>query len=177
MANYVCICMYVTQSCPWECSTSHIIGYYKPSVRIIDVVSHTTYVVCVNFIHKWRDLQSKVDSERRIFWEIFHGKFLFTLRVFAKNLLRGNRRWSTFRIFFLCLAWDSNLGFSSNKPTHYLLNHGEGVELVVAQVYKNQLLIKTRLVQKLVTLHHPAKRRRMLIPLPYWLLAILTIKG
>ena len=33
------------------------IGYYNPSVRIIDLVSHTTYVVCVNFIHKWRDLQ------------------------------------------------------------------------------------------------------------------------
>ena len=47
---------------------------------------------------------------------------LFTLRVFARNLLRGNRRWNTFRISFWCLAWDSNPGFSSNKPTHYLLD-------------------------------------------------------
>ena len=31
------------------------------------LASHTTYVVCVNFIHKWRDLQLKVDSERQIF--------------------------------------------------------------------------------------------------------------
>ena len=31
-----------------------IIGHYNPSVRIIDLVSHTTYVVYVNFIHKWR---------------------------------------------------------------------------------------------------------------------------
>ena len=43
---------------------TYIIGHYNPSVRIIDLVSHTTNVVCVNFIHKWRDLQFKVDSER-----------------------------------------------------------------------------------------------------------------
>ena len=46
---------------------TYIIGHYNPSVRIIDLVSHTTYVVCVNFIHKWRNLQFKVDSERQIF--------------------------------------------------------------------------------------------------------------
>ena len=49
----------------------------------------------------------------------------FTLRVFARNLLRGNHRRNTFCILFWCLAWDSNLGFTSNKPTHYLLDHGE----------------------------------------------------
>ena len=47
---------------------TYIIGYYNPSVRIIDLVFHTTYVVCVNFIHNnWGDLQFKVDSERQIF--------------------------------------------------------------------------------------------------------------
>ena len=46
---------------------------------------------------------------------------LFTLRgVFARNLLRGNRRGNTFGISFWCLAWDSNPRFSSNKPTHCL---------------------------------------------------------
>ena len=44
-----------------------ISGHYNPSVRIIDLVSHTTYVVCVNIIHKWGDLQFKVDFERQIF--------------------------------------------------------------------------------------------------------------
>ena len=43
---------------------TYIIDHYNPSVRIIDLVSHNTYVVCVNFIHKWRELQFKVDSER-----------------------------------------------------------------------------------------------------------------
>ena len=46
---------------------TYIIGHYNPSVRIIDLVSYTTYVVCVNFIHNWWDLQFKVDSERQTF--------------------------------------------------------------------------------------------------------------
>ena len=104
---------------------TYIIGYYNPSVRIIDLVSHTTYVVCVNFVHTWRDLQFKVDSERQIFFEKLFMAILFTLRVFARNLLRGNRRRNIFRISFWCLAWDSNPGLSSNKPTHYLLDHGD----------------------------------------------------
>ena len=44
---------------------------------------------------------------------------------FATNLLRGNRRRNTFRISFWCLAWGSNPGFKSNKPTRYLLNHSD----------------------------------------------------
>ena len=46
---------------------TYVIGHFNPSVRIIDLVSHTTYVVCVNFIHKWRGLQFKIDSERQNF--------------------------------------------------------------------------------------------------------------
>ena len=54
---------------------TNLIGYYNSSVRIIGVVSHTTYVVCVNFIFEWRDIQFKVDSELQIFGETFHGNF------------------------------------------------------------------------------------------------------
>ena len=104
----------------------YIIAHYNPSVGIIDLVSHTTYVVCVIFIHKWRDLQFKVDSEWQIFfWEIFHGNFISTLRVFARNQLRGDHRRNTFRNSFWCVAWDTNPDFSSNKPTHYLLDYGD----------------------------------------------------
>ena len=46
---------------------TYIIDHYNSSVRIIDLVSHTTYVACVNFIYKWRDLQFKVGPERQIF--------------------------------------------------------------------------------------------------------------
>ena len=63
-----------------------IISHYNPSDMIIDLVSHTTYVVCVNFIRKWRDLQFKVYSDRQIFWETFHNNFIYL--VFARNLLR-----------------------------------------------------------------------------------------
>ena len=38
---------------------TYLIGHYNASVRIIVLVSYTTYVVCVNSIHKWRILQFK----------------------------------------------------------------------------------------------------------------------
>ena len=80
---------------------TYIIGHYNPLVRIIDLVSHTIYVVCVNFIHKWRGTYSfKVDSERQIFFKKLFMAILFALRVFARNLLRGNRRGNTFCILF-----------------------------------------------------------------------------
>ena len=64
---------------PTYIHNTYITGHYKPSVRIIDLVSHTTYVVCVNLIHKWRDLQFKVHSERQIFLrETFHGNFIYS---------------------------------------------------------------------------------------------------
>ena len=46
---------------------TYIIGHYNPSVRIIDLISHTTYIVCVNFIYERRDLQLQVDSKRPTF--------------------------------------------------------------------------------------------------------------
>ena len=55
----------------------------------------TTYVVYVNFIHEWRDLQFNVGSERQILFM----PDLFTLRVFARNLLRGILRRNIFFIF------------------------------------------------------------------------------
>ena len=49
----------------------------------------------------------------------------FQHRVFARNLLRGNRKWNTFRILFWCLAWSLNFGHTSKKSTHYLLDYGD----------------------------------------------------
>ena len=37
----------------------------QPFSQDYELVSYTTYVVCVNFIHKWRDLQFKVDFDRQ----------------------------------------------------------------------------------------------------------------
>ena len=69
-------------------SITYIIGHYSPLARIIDLVSHTTYVMCVNFIHECRDLQLNDDSERTIFFfEKLFIAILITLRIFASNLL------------------------------------------------------------------------------------------
>ena len=76
------------------------------------------------------------------FFEIkctFFGRKENTIRLFARNLLRGNRRRNTFRISFWCLAWDSNPGFSSNKPTHYLLDHGDFIGELKAKTQANEL--------------------------------------
>ena len=86
----------------------YIIGHYNPSVRIIDLVSHTTYVVCVNFIHKWRDLQFKVDSERQIFWETFHGNFINSQSFCQKSAERKLPK-----KYFLFFVLMSGLGLES----------------------------------------------------------------
>ena len=58
-------------------NTYIIIGHYNPSVRIIDLVSHTTYVVYANFIHTY------IQNDRFFFfWEIFHGNFIYSHGVF-----------------------------------------------------------------------------------------------
>ena len=50
----------------------------QPFSQDSDLASHTTYVVCVNFIHEWRDLHFNVDSERQIFEKLFHGRFIYS---------------------------------------------------------------------------------------------------
>ena len=59
------------------------------------------------------------------FFEKLFMAILFTLRVFARNLLRENHRRNIFCILFWCLVRGSNPGFTSNKPIHYLLDHGD----------------------------------------------------
>ena len=66
----------------------YIIGHYNPSVSIIDLVSHITYVVCVNIINEWRVLKLKADSERQIFWETFHGNFIYSQSFCQKTIER-----------------------------------------------------------------------------------------
>ena len=79
------------------------------------------WVIIIQFPDKTYSLRSTPND--RFFEKLFMA-ILFTLRVFVRNLLRRNRRRNTFRISFWCLAWDTNPDFSSNKPTHYPLEHG-----------------------------------------------------
>ena len=52
-----------------------------------DLVSYVTYIVCVNFIHKWQDSQFKRTTN---FFFKFFNAILFTIIVFARNLQRLN---------------------------------------------------------------------------------------
>ena len=63
-----------------------------------DLVSDSADAVCVHFIDEWRDLQFKVYSELQIFEKLFKA-ILFTLRVFARGLLRASCRRNNFVYF------------------------------------------------------------------------------
>ena len=75
-----------------------IIGYYNNSVRIMDLVSHTTYVVCFNFVHKcpndrffekvWWQFYLLSDFLLEICWEEIAEEILF---VFRFNVRLGTR--------------------------------------------------------------------------------------
>ena len=67
----------------------------------------------------------KVDSERQIIWETFHGNFILLSEFLPEICWEEITEEILFLISFWCLAWDSNLGFTSNKPTHYLLDYGD----------------------------------------------------
>ena len=46
----------------------------QPFSHYFGLASHTTHVVCINFIREWWDLQFNVDSERQIFFFFFFGQ-------------------------------------------------------------------------------------------------------
>ena len=92
---------------------THITDHYKPPVRIMNLVSHITYAVRINFIRKWQDLQFKIGSEEQISW----GTFVFYLLLEFMT-----------EIFFNALVdvWPEvlNVAFTSIKSTlHAILRH------------------------------------------------------
>ena len=48
----------------------------QPFIQDYDLACYITYVACINFMHEWRGLQFKVDSERQIFEKVFMATFL-----------------------------------------------------------------------------------------------------
>ena len=52
-----------------KCITNSCTGYKGSRRRNIQISFRCS--LYVNFIHKWQDLQFKVDSERQIFWQTF----------------------------------------------------------------------------------------------------------
>ena len=43
----------------------------QPINQDYGLAPHTIHIVCINFIHVWRDLQFNVDSERQIIYDRF----------------------------------------------------------------------------------------------------------
>ena len=85
------------------------------------LASDTTQVVCVNFIREWRDLEFNVASERQVPKTLFDVRFIllseFLPEIYWKEIVEG--------IFFWCLTWDTNLRFTSDKSTYYILDYGD----------------------------------------------------
>ena len=82
-------------------------------------------MLCVLIAYRSCRTYSLKSTPNDIFFEKLLMAVLIYSQIFTRNLLRGNRRRNTFCIFFRCLAWVSNLGFTSNKPTHDLLDYGD----------------------------------------------------
>ena len=104
-------------------TSSYVIGRYNPSVRIIDLVSRTTYIVCVSIYTCVAESTILKSTPNDKFMRNFSWQFLFALKDFARNLLRGNHRRNSFCFLFWCLVFVSKPGFTSNKPTHYLQDY------------------------------------------------------
>ena len=65
---------------------TNIIDHYNSSIRIIDLVSHTNYVVCVLILYISCGTYSfKVDSERQIFLRNFSWQFYFHTQSFSQK--------------------------------------------------------------------------------------------
>ena len=72
----------------------------QPFSQINDLVSHTTYMVCVLILYISGETCSlKSTPTDRLFEELYMS-ILFTLRVFARNLLRINRILFNFVFYF-----------------------------------------------------------------------------
>ena len=67
----------------------------------------------------------KSTPNERFFWETFHGNFIYSQRFSQKSAERKSPKKYFFCILFWCLAWDSNPGFSSNKPSSNLYSYSK----------------------------------------------------
>ena len=77
-----CVCE-VTIACDEFCYVQHALLHannwpLQLFSQDYGLASHTTHVVCVNFIREFRDLQCNVDSERYIFGKLFPGRFIYS---------------------------------------------------------------------------------------------------
>ena len=92
------------------------------------LAAHTTHVVCVNFIHKGRDLQFNVASQRQNFWETLSWQFYlhsqFLPEIYWEEIAKEIFLFFIFQVSHQ--TWGTNTqAFTSVKPTRYLLDHDD----------------------------------------------------
>ena len=93
----------------------------QPFSQDYGITSHNTHVVYVSFLYVSDGaLQFDVDSEQQIFEKLSHAKFIYCLSFCQKSTERKSPKKTIY--FFI---WDTNFGFMSNKPTHYLLHYDD----------------------------------------------------
>ena len=86
--------------------------------------SFTIYLVCVHFIHEWRDLQFKVDSERQIIWETLHDNSIYS-QSFCQKSAEGKWPKKYFFIFWFDIGlgvWTVASSLISQHTTYYWEN-------------------------------------------------------
>ena len=79
---------------------TYIIGHYNPSVRIIDLVSHTTYIVCINFIHNISTANDR-----------FFKKLFMAVSVYSENFCQKSAERKSPKKYFLYFVLVPELGY------------------------------------------------------------------
>ena len=67
----------------------YIIALYNQSVSIIYLAPHITYVVCVNFTHRWRDQELKKDFKQQILGKALYANFIHFISEFLPEICWG----------------------------------------------------------------------------------------
>ena len=80
---------------------TYIIGHYNPSVRIMEQLL-TPLMLCVLILEVTYSVESTPND--RFFKKLFRGSFIYSQRVFARNLLIGNRRRNIFFSYFVLMS-------------------------------------------------------------------------
>ena len=106
-----------------KCNT-YIIGHYNPSSQDY-WPSFLHHICCVLFLYisgGTYSLESTLND--RYFEKLFMAIFIYSQRIFARNLLRGNRRRNTFRISF----WNTLRKSPKKYFSYFVVMFGLGLE-------------------------------------------------
>ena len=126
----------------------------------------------INFIRKWRNLQFNIDSEQQISEKLFHGRFIYSQSFCQKSTERKSQK-----KYFSYFIFDDSPGiriqaFASNKPTHYILCHGDFRWSRTNQTRISSGYMYTRCDQK-ITVIFKFRELRILYMLTIWIVILL----